>query len=69
MIRAPLGSDFPAEVREVTVTAEAVALLRLILPSVESAAIEAAARLRVVVLPMPVDAASVIVGVVIKPAP
>ena len=69
VIRAPLGSVFPAEVREVTVTAEAVVLLRSILPSVESAAIEAAAKLRAVVLPMPVDAASVMVGVVIKPAP
>ena len=69
MIREPLGSVFPADVRDVTITADDNVLLRSILPSVESAAIETAAKFRAVVLPMPVDAAMVIEGVVIKPEP
>ena len=69
VIREPLGSVFPADVRDVTITADDNVLLRSILPSVESAAIETAAKFRAVVLPMPVDAAMVIEGVVIKPEP
>lgn len=50
-------------------TANADALLITILPLLESAAIAWEARLRAVVLPIPVFANSVMDGVVIKPEP
>ena len=56
-------------VSDVTETEMPEVLLISIAPAVELAAIEAAAKLRAVVLPIPVDAASVMDGVVIKPEP
>ncbi len=55
--------------REDTETADADVLLIIILPLLESAAIDWEARLRAVVLPMPVFANRVMDGVVIKPEP
>ena len=64
-----LGSPTYFVVSDETVTVVLRALAKSILPVVESAAIEAAAKLRAVVLPMPVFANRVMDGVVIKPEP
>ena len=69
VIRSPPGSTVLIVVSDETVTAVPRALARLILPAVESAAMEAAAMFSAVVLPMPDVALRSTVPAVIVPAP